>query len=99
MSSQLKLYRINIAPHPERRELLLDGGCEMVVLGTSGSAACSEALDNMTDCPSIAPPRVTIDEIKGPFEHGFLISMEMGNVPLALGHRDVLDEFEKLFAR
>lgn len=78
MRGELKLYRITILPRPSESVVsdhnALDDGCEMVVLGTDGNSACAKILDEMMDSPIISAARITITEIKGPFDHGYIIS-------------------------
>lgn len=78
MKDELKLYRITIAPRPDDALVAdhneLDDGCEMTVLGISGESVCDKILDEMPDSPIISASRITITEMKGPFDHGYIIS-------------------------
>lgn len=76
MKEELKLYRITIATRVPGNEPSneLDDGCEMMVLGTDGEDVCAKILDEMPDSPFIPPSRITITEMKGPFEHGYIIA-------------------------
>ncbi len=80
MKGELKLYRITIAPRPAATLVAdsnaLDDGCEILVLGTGGSEACAKILDEMPDSPIISASRITIREIKGPFEHGSILDFK-----------------------
>ena len=80
MKGELKLYRITIAPRPPdslvAENNALDNGCEILVLGTDGDSACAKILDEMPDNPIISSPRITIREIKGPFEHGSILDFK-----------------------
>ncbi len=80
MKDELKLYRITIAPRPADALIAehnaLDDGCEILVLGTDGALACAKILDEMPDTPIISSPRITITEIKGPFEHGSILNFQ-----------------------
>ncbi len=74
---RLKLYRITIAtrdPHADSPSNILDIGCEMIVLGTDGEDVCAKILDEMLDNSFISPSRITITEMTGPFEHGYIIA-------------------------
>ena len=80
MKDELKLYRITIAPRPNdalvSENNALDGGCEILVLGTDGDSACAKILDEMPDSPIISASRITITEIKGPFQHGSILDFK-----------------------
>ena len=80
MKGELKLYRITIAPRPGdalvSENNALDDGCEILVLGTDGNSACAKILDEMPDSPIISASRITITEIKGPFQHGSIIDFK-----------------------
>ena len=80
MKDELKLYRITIAPRPGdalvSENNALDDGCEILVLGTDGDSACAKILDEMPDSPIISASRITITEIKGPFQHGSILDFK-----------------------
>ena len=80
MKDELKLYRITIAPRPNEALVsennALDGGYEILVVGTDGDSACAKILDEMPDSPIISASRITITEIKGPFQHGSILDFK-----------------------
>lgn len=76
MKTELKLFRITIAPREAATGIQndLDDGCELLVLGTNGEDVCAKILDDLPDSPHVEYGRIKITEIEGPFDHGTILS-------------------------